>query len=55
MRLFQELNFSGLTIVLVTHEPDIAAEARRVITFHDGVVAADHASQPWSNTQRAAG
>jgi len=47
MALFQQLNRSGLTIVLVTHEPDIAAAARRVITFHDGEVVADRAAAPW--------
>ena len=36
MALLQHLNQAGLTIVLVTHEPDIAAYARRVLTFRDG-------------------
>ena len=36
MALFQQLNRQGLTIVLVTHEPDIAAYASRVLTFRDG-------------------
>jgi putative ABC transport system ATP-binding protein len=31
----------GLTIVLVTHEPDIAAYARRVLTFRDGLIVSD--------------
>ena len=42
MGIFQELNDQGLTIVLVTHEPDIAEHARRVVTFKDGVVLSDH-------------
>ncbi len=42
MDLFQELNDQGLTIVLVTHETDIAQHARRIVTFKDGVVVADH-------------
>ncbi len=42
MALFQELNFKqGITIVLVTHEPDIAAHAKRQIMFRDGQVIAD--------------
>jgi putative ABC transport system ATP-binding protein len=42
--IFQRLNArNGLTIVLVTHEPDIAEYASRVIAFRDGVVRADHA------------
>jgi putative ABC transport system ATP-binding protein len=36
MALFQELNGSGITIVLVTHEADIAAYADRILTFRDG-------------------
>jgi putative ABC transport system ATP-binding protein len=41
MDLFEELNGQGITIILVTHEPDVAAHARRVITIRDGLVAAD--------------
>jgi putative ABC transport system ATP-binding protein len=41
MSIFQELNRQGLTIVLVTHEPDIAEHARRVVTFKDGAVVGD--------------
>ncbi|MBU2548490.1 MAG: ABC transporter ATP-binding protein [Proteobacteria bacterium] len=36
MALFQRLNRDGLTIVLVTHEPDIAEFAQRVLHFRDG-------------------
>ena len=36
MALFQELNRSGITIVLVTHEADIAAYAGRILSFRDG-------------------
>jgi putative ABC transport system ATP-binding protein len=39
--LLQRLNRSGITIVLVTHEPDIAACASRVITMRDGRVQSD--------------
>ena len=41
LALLQRLNRSGLTIVLVTHEPDIAAYAGRVLTFRDGRLRAD--------------
>ena len=41
MALFQNLNRSGMTIVLVTHEADIAQHARRVLTFRDGTLIAD--------------
>ncbi len=36
MALFQELNRGGITIVLVTHEADIAAYAGRILSFRDG-------------------
>jgi putative ABC transport system ATP-binding protein len=38
MEIFQTLNDQGLTIVLVTHEHDIARFAKRVITFRDGLI-----------------
>jgi putative ABC transport system ATP-binding protein len=41
MVLFQELNDQGIGIVLVTHERDMAAAARRIITFRDGQVQSD--------------
>ena len=39
--IFQELNRSGKTIVLVTHEPDIAQHCKRNVVFRDGVIIAD--------------
>jgi putative ABC transport system ATP-binding protein len=41
MGLFQELNDEGLTVLLVTHEHDIAEHARRVVTFKDGLILSD--------------
>jgi putative ABC transport system ATP-binding protein len=42
MAIFERLNREqGITIILVTHEPDIAAHARRVIHVRDGVIAED--------------
>jgi putative ABC transport system ATP-binding protein len=41
MALLVELNRQGLTIVMVTHEPDIAAYARREVRFKDGRILAD--------------
>jgi putative ABC transport system ATP-binding protein len=47
MEIFQTLNQkSGITIILVTHEPDIAAYAGRHIQFRDGKVLADKQIQP---------
>jgi putative ABC transport system ATP-binding protein len=44
MKLLGELNASGVAIVLVTHEPEIAAHAGRQITIRDGLVAYDSAA-----------
>jgi putative ABC transport system ATP-binding protein len=41
MALFQELGRSGITVVLVTHEPDIAQYASRVIVMRDGHILSD--------------
>jgi len=43
MKLFQELNEQGITIVLVTHEPDIAAFAKRIVEVRDGRIRRDEA------------
>jgi putative ABC transport system ATP-binding protein len=44
MDLFSELNRAGITIVLVTHEADIAACARRQVRFLDGLIVSDVAT-----------
>jgi putative ABC transport system ATP-binding protein len=41
MALFEELYATGQTIVLVTHEHDIAEHARRIVTLRDGVIHSD--------------
>jgi putative ABC transport system ATP-binding protein len=41
MAHFQSLNGRGITIVLVTHEPDIASFARRTVVFRDGRIVED--------------
>src|SRR5437667_3142250 len=41
MEIFQQLNERGITIVMVTHEQDIAAYARRNVVMRDGVVLSD--------------
>jgi putative ABC transport system ATP-binding protein len=41
MKLLRDLNQQGRTIVLITHEPDIAAFAQRVVRLRDGVIVSD--------------
>jgi len=41
MSFFQSLNKQGRTIVVITHEPDIAAYAKRIVTIKDGVITSD--------------
>jgi len=41
MKVFEELANEGQTVIMVTHEPDIAAHARRVVVLRDGVIASD--------------
>ena len=51
MRLLRDLNAQGLTVVLVTHENDIAAWARRKIVFKDGLMVQDHEHESPSQWQ----
>jgi putative ABC transport system ATP-binding protein len=46
MALFQALGRSGITLLLVTHEPDIARYASRVVVMRDGLVQTDHQQEP---------
>ena len=41
MRVFENLAETGQTVIMVTHEPDIAAHARRVVVLRDGQIASD--------------
>jgi putative ABC transport system ATP-binding protein len=41
MGIFQQLNNEGATIIMVTHEPDIAAYTKRIVTFKDGSIISD--------------
>jgi len=46
MALFQDLGRAGITIVVVTHEPDIAEFASRVVVVRDGLILSDHRQDP---------
>jgi putative ABC transport system ATP-binding protein len=55
MAIFQKLNKNGITIVLVTHEPDIAEHASRIIRFQDGQIKSDQlVEKPVDAIQRLA-
>src|SRR5262249_57089682 len=49
MGIFQQLNERGITIVMVTHEQDIAAYAQRNVTMRDGVILEGHAVSKRTN------
>ena len=52
MDVFQRLNQErGITIALVTHEPDIAQYARRVVTFKDGRIKRDEMIKNWRSAR----
>jgi putative ABC transport system ATP-binding protein len=51
MALFQELNEQGITIVLVTHEPEVAVYAKRIVEVRDGRIVRD---EPVKNRRWAA-
>jgi putative ABC transport system ATP-binding protein len=48
LTLFEQLNSQGITIIIVTHEPDVAAHAGRVLTVRDGLLASDARRAPKS-------
>ena len=50
MVLFQELNDAGITILMVTHEPEVACYTKRNITLRDGMIVSD---EPVANRERA--
>ncbi len=55
MAILQGLTDQGITVVLVTHEPDIAAYAQRVITLRDGLIVDDkHQTAVRASDQRVA-
>ena len=42
MEIFQHLNEEGVTIIMVTHEPDVAQYTKRIVVFKDGRIIDDH-------------
>lgn len=43
--IFQKLNNNGVTVVMVTHEPDVAEHTKRIIRFKDGIVIKDYINE----------
>ena len=41
LAIFADLNAEGRTVVLITHEPDVAAQAKRVVSLSDGEIVED--------------
>jgi putative ABC transport system ATP-binding protein len=54
MALFQALNAEGTTVIVVTHDADVAAYAKRLIRFLDGRVIGDRRQAPVDAAQRLA-
>ena len=52
MALFQKLNTSGITIVIITHEPDVAQFAGRVLRFIDGQIVEEEINPTPTNAER---
>jgi macrolide transport system ATP-binding/permease protein len=50
LRMFQQLNAEGITVILVTHDPKVAAYASRTIRIVDGMVETDETNQSVENT-----
>lgn len=55
MRVFATLSAEGQTVIMVTHEPDIAAHARRVIVLRDGLVESDDRRERFAERLGTAG
>ena len=49
MRVFELLASTGQTVVMVTHEPDIAAHARRVVVLRDGLISTDERRETFTS------
>jgi putative ABC transport system ATP-binding protein len=52
--ILQQLNQQGLTILMVTHEPEIAGAARRIITLRDGLIRSDRGTERFSAAEALA-
>ena len=46
MALFQDLNAKGITLIIVTHEDEVAAYAKRIVELRDGKIIRDERQEP---------
>ena len=52
MNILKELHKNGRTVIVITHDDDIAAQARRVIRIMDGQVESDDINSDYTNKER---
>ena len=55
MTIFQQLNSQGITIIMVTHEPEVASFTGRQLIFRDGLVLSDSGEAPQASLPREGG
>jgi putative ABC transport system ATP-binding protein len=49
MQLFRDLNRENVTLIMVTHDPDVARQARRIVQIRDGKILADVPIEEWNS------
>ncbi len=47
MKLFRELQAEGVTLIMVTHDPDVAAQGKRIVQIRDGKILLDVPVEEW--------